>query len=269
MAFWTEAVERVERQEPLDPLVQSDREVELTDWFAAHGVERGWDLAPDLVAAGFGITDLEALAVRLPAEATPYAVSWLCTALSAAALTGEVERSAGRISELVRAVKSYTFMDQAPIQDVDVHRGLDDTLTILAFKLRNAHIEVRREYDRTLPPITAYGSELNQVWTNLIANAVEALAPRGHGRIAIRTSRAGDSVVVEVTDDGPGILPEHQSRIWEPFFTTKGVGEGTGLGLDTVRRIVVRNHHGDISVTSRPGDTRFRVTLPIEQQGPA
>jgi signal transduction histidine kinase len=252
-------------QEPLDPLIQSDREEELLTWFAEHAVERGWDLAPDLVTAGLGTDDLDAMAVRLPGEVLADAISWLCATLSAAALSGELESSAERISDLVKAIKDYSYMDQAPIQDVDVHAGIDATLKIFSYKLKHSKVRIVREYDRTLPKITVYGSELNQVWTNLIANAVEAVSGQEDQQITIRTFRKQDNVVVEIGDNGPGILREIQARIWEPFFTTKGVGEGTGLGLDITRRIVVRQHHGDISVTSQPGDTRFRVTLPIEQ----
>jgi signal transduction histidine kinase len=202
---------------------------------------------------------------QLPSSSVEYAVSWFCASLSAMALTDTVESSAGRISELVKAIKDYSYMDQAPVQDVDIHAGIDDTLKLFSYKLKRAGIEVVRQYDRSLPHITVHGSELNQVWTNLMANAVEAMSPQGHGRITIHTTRENDNIVVEIGDTGPGILRDLQSRIWEPFFTTKGVGEGTGLGLDTTRRIVVRQHHGDISVTSQPGDTRFRISLPINQ----
>jgi signal transduction histidine kinase len=265
VALHREAIERARRQEPLDPLQQSDREDELLAWFTAHSIERGWDLAPDLVSAGFGIAELDALAARLPGNSVGNAVSWICASLSGSALADAVETSAERISELVKAIKDYSYMDQAPVQDVDIHAGIDDTLKLFGYKLKKAGIEVVRQYDRSLPHITVYGSELNQVWTNLMANAVDAISPQGHGRITIRTSRKEDNLVVEFSDTGPGIPRELQSRIWEPFFTTKSVGEGTGLGLDTTRRIVVRLHHGDIRVTSQPGDTRFRVSLPIEQ----
>jgi len=260
-----DAAARARSQEPLDALTQSDREDELLRWFEAHGVERGWDLAPDLVTAGLTTADLDVIASRLPAEVLSDSISWLCATLSAVALTGELESSAERISDLVKAIKDYSYMDQAPIQNVDVHAGIDTTLKIFGYKLKFSKIRIVREYDRTLPKITAYGSELNQVWTNLIANAVEAVSGQQDQQITIRTYADGNSVVVEICDNGPGILKELQARIWEPFFTTKGVGEGTGLGLDTTRRIVVRHHHGDISVSSKPGDTRFRVVLPIEQ----
>jgi signal transduction histidine kinase len=237
----------------------------MLDWFAQHAVERGWDLAPDLVMAGLTTADLDTIAGRLPEATVADAVSWLCASLSGTALTGELESAAERISDLVGAIKDYSYMDQAPIQDVDIHAGIDATLKIFGYKLKKGGVRIVRDYDRTLPKITAYGSELNQVWTNLIANAVEALAEQQDKQITIRTFRKDASVVVEVSDNGPGIPREIQARIWEPFFTTKGVGEGTGLGLDITRRIVVRQHHGDISLKSQPGDTRFRVSLPIEQ----
>ena len=265
VALHRDVIERARRQEPLEPLMQSDREDELLVWFTAHRIERGWDLAPDLVAAGVGIADLDALAARLPGNSVGNAVSWVCASVSGSALADAVETSAGRISELVKAIKDYSYMDQAPVQNVDIHSGIDDTLKLFGYKFKKAGIEVVRQYDRSLPHLTVYGSELNQVWTNLLANAVDAMSPQGRGRITIRTSRKEDNIVVEIGDNGPGIPRELQSRIWEPFFTTKGVGDGTGLGLDTTRRIVVRRHHGDIRVTSQPGDTRFRVSLPIEQ----
>jgi signal transduction histidine kinase len=178
------------------------------------------------------------------------------------ALLNTIGQSTTRISTLVNAVKSYVYMDQAPSQEIDVHEGLENTLVILHHKLKN--IEVVREYDRTLPAISAYGSELNQVWTNLLDNAIDAL--EGKGKIWLRTWRENDHVVVEVADNGPGIPEEIQSRIFEPFFTTKGVGKGSGLGLDIARRIIVMHHKGDLQVSSRPGATRFTVRLPIEKE---
>ncbi len=200
------------------------------------------------------------------------ALRWLEASLNVAELVREVRSSTARISELVAAVKSYSYMDRAPIQDVDIHDGLETTLVILGHKLKQG-VEVSRDYDRTLPRIPAYGSELNQVWTNLIDNAVDAMGGQGH--LHIRTERDGDRVLVSIEDDGPGIPADAQPHIFEPFFTTKGVGEGTGIGLDVVYRIIA-NHGGDIQVESRPGATRFLVCLPItapdaagERAGPA
>jgi signal transduction histidine kinase len=175
-------------------------------------------------------------------------------------LTREIEASTGRISELVRAIKEYTYMDQAPEQEVDVHRGIESTLTMLKFRLKHG-VEVKREFDPGLPGVFAHGSELNQVWTNLIDNAIDAMG--GKGELRIRTSRELDYVLVEIIDNGPGIADSVKPHIFEPFFTTKGVGEGTGMGLDTVYRIV-RGHRGDISVDSRPGRTNFQVRLPLK-----
>jgi signal transduction histidine kinase len=177
----------------------------------------------------------------------------------AARMVKEIDQSATRIFELVQAVKQYTYMDQAAEQEIDIHAGIESTLTILAYKLRSKSIEVERDYDRGMPKICAYGVELNQVWTNLIANAIDAM-PEG-GQLRIRTCQDPRDVVVDIQDNGSGIPAEVLPHIFEPFFTTKGVGEGTGLGLDTAMR-VVRKHRGDINVRSSPGSTTFRVTIP-------
>jgi signal transduction histidine kinase len=170
-----------------------------------------------------------------------------------------IAQSSERIHELVSAIRAYSYMDQSPVKEIDVHEGLDNTLTMLRHKL--AGIDVIREYDPNLPRITAHGSQLNQVWTNLIDNAIDAL--KGRGRISLRTSLEGDHILVEIADDGPGIPPEIQDRIFEPFFTTKGVGDGTGMGLEIAYRIVTEDHRGDLQVFSQPGDTRFQVFLPL------
>lgn len=245
---------------PLDPVTQSDREDELGTWLDARNVPDGWDLAPMLVSAGLNTGWLEEVASQIPAGPLPVVLQWLGASIDVLNLLTEVERSTKRISGLVKAVKSYSYLDQAPQQRVDVHEGLEDTLTILGHKLRG--ITIRREYDRELPEICAYGSELNQVWTNLLDNAVDAMD--GSGEIRLRTARDGDRVLVEITDSGVGILPEVQKRMFEPFFTTKGVGKGTGLGLVTSYRIVVSRHRGDIRVLSEPGNTRFQVRLPMD-----
>jgi signal transduction histidine kinase len=166
-----------------------------------------------------------------------------------------------RICKLVEAVKQYSYMDQAPLQEIDVHDGLESTLTMLSHKLKSTDIDLIREYDEGLPPVKAYGSELNQVWTNLIDNAIDAV--NGSGRIWIRTSQEPGRLLVEIADDGPGVSEEVQPHVFEPFFTTKDVGEGSGLGLDIARRIVAGNHKGDIRFQSKPGDTRFQVRLPM------
>jgi signal transduction histidine kinase len=252
--------ERARQAFPLDALAQSDREETLTMWLEEHAVADGWKLAATLVEAGLDTTHLDAIAQHLAVEALTPALIWLTTTLATAGLLSEIEKSTVRISELVSAIKEYTYMDQAPQQDVDVHAGLESTLTILGYKLKDG-VRVTRVYDRSLPHIPAYGSELNQVWTNLIDNALDAMG--GQGQLSIRTSREGDYAQVEITDTGPGIPADIQSRIFEPFFTTKDVGKGSGLGLDMAYRIVVGRHCGHISVSSTPGETRFQVRLPV------
>jgi signal transduction histidine kinase len=249
---------------PLDPLEQSDREDKLTDWLEDHGVEDAFELAPTLVAAGLDAERLDALGEgpeSLNNEALAGALGWLGATLILVTLADEVGQSTGRISELVRAMKEYSHMDKTATREMDVREGLESTLTILA-KLKKG-VTVEREYAEGLPKICAHGGELNQVWTNLVDNAVDAMD--GCGKLKVKTSRdGGEHVLVEITDDGPGIPRQIKSRIFEPFFTTKGVGEGTGLGLDIVRRIV-RGHGGEIRVDSTPGETSFKVRLPIDE----
>ena len=264
LALQREAGERAKSSPPLDPLAQGDREDELAAWLDDHDVPDGWNLAPTLVAAGLDTARLDTLAERIDPSMLGDAVVWLEATLAAAMLVDEIEQGTTRISELVGAMKAYSYMDRAAQQEIDLHDGLESTLTILGHKLKHG-VVVTREYDRSLPKICAHGSELNQVWTNLIDNAVDAMGGKGH--LWVRTIREGDAARVEIADDGPGIPPAIQARIWEPFFTTKGVGQGTGLGLDVVRRIVTARHGGDIRVDSKPGDTRFVVHLPLQRPG--
>ena len=244
-----------------DPLAQSDREEQITTWLEGRQVPEAWKVAAVLADAGVDAPKLESLARQVGANVLSDALLRIASLLTISRLIGEIENSTKRISDLVRAIKEYSYMDRAAMQEVDVHQGLESTLTILSHRLKGG-IKVVREYGRNLPRICAYGGELNQVWTNLMDNAIEAM--KGKGELRLRTSRELDRVLVEVRDNGPGIPPEIQPRVFEPFFTTKGVGEGTGLGLDTVGRIV-RNHHGEIRMTSQPGDTRFQVYLPLTQ----
>ena len=247
----------------VDSLTLSDREGRIATWMEARHVPESWKVAPVLADAGVELTRLESLAAQLGEKALPDALSRVASLFTVVHLVQEIESSTRRISELVRSIKEYSYMDQAPLQEIDVHKGIESTLTMLTHQLKRG-VEIVRDYDHDLPRICAYGGELNQVWTNLITNAVDAM--NGKGRLGIRTRREIDNIVVEITDTGYGIPPEVQPRIFEPFFTTKGVGEGTGLGLDIVSRIV-RKHHGDIRFVSKPGDTRFRVCLPLTQPG--
>jgi signal transduction histidine kinase len=246
---------------PMSALDASDREEELSDWLDDHDVDKGWEMAPSLVSAGLDVEWAEKLAAALPAERFEAGLTYAVGALESESLLDEIAEAAGRISELLVSAKQYTQMDRAPLQTFDVHDGLDATLTMLGHKLHDG-IEVVRDYDRSLPSIAAYPGELNQVWTNLIDNAVDAMD--GHGTLTVRTRPDyDDRLVVEIADTGPGVPDDARTRIFEPFFTTKPVGKGTGLGLDIAWRIVVGRHHGDIRVESTPGDTRFQVVLPF------
>ncbi|MGH3144822.1 MAG: ATP-binding protein, partial [Rubrobacter sp.] len=250
----------------LDELDRSGLEEELAMWLEDMGVLDGWDLAPACVGAGLGTASLAPLLESVPQEMRADALGYLQAALDVAELVGEVEGSTRRISEIVGTMEGYSYMDRAPVQDVDVNGSLDDTLAVLGYKLDG--VEVARDYDPDLPRISAYGGELNQVWTNLVDNAIDAVSgAEGAGSVRLRTSCERDRVLVEVTDDGPGITERDQARIFEPFFSTKDVGEGTGLGLDVSYRIVVGRHGGDIRVVSEPGETRFEVRLPVDGPG--
>jgi signal transduction histidine kinase len=252
-------------QSALDTLDRSEREEEFANWLEDHDVQNSWDLAASLVDAGCNRSTLEKVAKQIPAEFLADAFVRITASITITRLIEDIESSVGKISELVRAVKEYSYMDQMPEQEVDIHAGLENTLLMLRHQLKNG-IEVVRDYDRTLPTVCARGSELNQVWTNLVSNAADAM--KGKGKLRISTSRETTWAVVEVADNGPGIPPEIQTRVFEPFFTTKPVGEGTGLGLDTVYRIV-KTHHGDVSFKSQPGDTRFLVRIPLAKSGEA
>jgi signal transduction histidine kinase len=254
-------------QGPLSPLAAADREDELGGWLEEHGVDDAWALAPPLVAAGVDAGWLERLAAAVPAAALPRAARLAATACEAASLLEEVTEAAGRISALIGKAKQYSQMDRSPLQRVDLHDGLESTLTMLKHKLETG-IEVVRDYDRSLPEVPVYAGELNQVWTNLVDNAADAMEGMdGRGRLTVRTGRDGDRVVVEIGDNGPGIPEPAAAHVFEPFYTTKPVGRGTGLGLDICWRIVVQRHHGDLRFTSVPGDTRFQVLLPLDQDG--
>ena len=247
----------------LSALDAADRALELESWLEAREIEAATTIAAAFVDVGFTTADIEQIAAELPAEQLGAACVWLCRSLEVSDYAATVARSSRAISDLIEVVKSYSYMDQMPIQDVDIERGIEDTLTILGHAIRDKEIRVVRDYDSHLPPVPAPGSELNQVWTNLIDNAVDAMEEGG--TLTIRTVRDGDSVTVEIEDDGAGIPDELQARVFDPFFTTKDVGQGTGLGLDVVRRIVVERVGGELDLRSRPGETVFRVRLPVEQ----
>jgi len=242
----------------LDPLTRGDREDAVAFRLEDLGLPDAWELAPDLVGAGLDLPDVETLAAALPAAALADGIGWIADGVAIQGLVDDVRQGAERISTLVQAVKSYSFMDRGSVQDVDVREGLDSTLTILKHKLGN--VSITKEYDAALPSIAGHGSELNQVWTNLIDNAVDAMG--GAGKLSLRASATPDGVEVEIGDNGPGVPLEVQERIFQPFFTTKRMGSGTGLGLDIAYRIVVNRHGGTIRVASEPGDTRFVVRLP-------
>jgi signal transduction histidine kinase len=250
----------------MDALERSDREDRITAWLDGRGVTRPWELAPALVEAEADEDCLGKLSAQFPGKTLEFALRRMSATIEVEKTLRQIESSAARISDLVKAIKEYTYMDRSGDKEIDLHEGLESTLTMLHHDLKNG-INVRREYDKSLPKICGKGSELNQVWTNLIDNAIDALAEQakaGRGQITIRTARDGAFVLVDIIDNGPGIPPEVKSRIFDPFFTTKPVGEGTGLGLDTVYRIV-HQHKGDIRVDSHPGETHFQVRLPIPQ----
>ena len=244
----------------LDPLDRADREQALASWLTRHGVQGAWTVAPTLAAAGAGPAWCERAAAVLEGPALQAGLEWLASTVSVTTLLGEVKESTRRISELVAAVRSYSQMDRASLQRIDVADGLDSTLLILGPKLRDG-VTVVREYGADVPRIEAYAGELNQVWTNLIDNALDAMDGTGTLRISVRAE--GDGVVVEVADTGQGMPPEVAARAFDAFYTTKDVGRGTGLGLDIARRIVVERHGGTITIDSRPGETVVRVRLPI------
>jgi signal transduction histidine kinase len=242
----------------MSSIERSDREQELEDWMEAHGVIEPWKYAPALADAAVDVQKLEEIE-RIVGEALNPVVVRIHYSFVAGRLIHEIEHGASRIFELVQAIKEYTYMDQAPEQEIDIHSGLESTLTILAYKLRRKSIQVERNFDRSIPKICAFGVELNQVWTNLIVNAIDAM-PDG-GKLNLTTCQDPFDVVVEVQDNGSGIAPDVLPRIFDPFFTTKGVGDGTGLGLDTAMRVITK-HRGQINVKSVPGETVFRVSIP-------
>ncbi len=256
-----EAASRQAERGPLGALDAADAEERLLAEMEDLGVPEAWRLAEPLSAAG---VDGEWLArvAALAGAATPAALRWVAASLTARGLANELKESTSRMSELVSAVKSYAYMGRGEVVEADVHEGLETTLTVLGHKLKHTSIQVERDYDRTLPRLPMHGSELNQVWTNLLDNAIDALGEQG--TITLSTRRDGNALLVDVADDGPGIPAEARAHLFDPFFTTKGVGAGTGLGLDTARRIVTERHRGTLAVDSAPGRTVFHVRLPLD-----
>lgn len=250
----------------LGPLEAADREDEVGDWLEERGVADGWSLAPVLVQTGLDTDWLDRAAGELDGAALPQALRWLGHSIEAGLLLDEIEAATSRVSALVGAARQYSQLDRASYQQVDVHDLLDSTLVILGGKI-GPGVRVVRHYDRGLPRIPGYAAELNQVWTNLIDNALYAMA--GQGELTVTTRLEPGRLLVEFRDTGPGVPEEIRARIFEPFFTNKPVGDGTGLGLDISWRIVVQRHHGDLTVESVPGDTRFRVSLPLTAHAPA
>ena len=260
-AFESAAIEHTVTAQQMNSLEQSDLEDLLVTWLEEHGIEDPWKLSNNLVEAGIDASALERMLGEVETSAIADVLARVNSQLAAAKLAREIKTGTARISELVAAIKEYSYMDQASVQIVDVHKGLESTLLILKYKLKKKNILLTRDYAKDLPHIKAYGSELNQVWTNLIVNAIEAMSEGG--KLKVRTKKEPIDILVEIRDNGSGIPENVKTRIFEPFFTTKPVGEGTGLGLDTVARIV-RRHRGNISFESKPGDTCFQVRLPIE-----
>ena len=262
--FMQEAARRLESPLKLDALEKIDLVDQLQTWLEANGAESAWELAPAMVNFGWNIGSLDKLKGELPQSLFHLSVQWVSAGCLMMGLLSEVLQTTERISQIVHAVKSYTYLDQAPLLEVDIHEGLESTLVIMQHKLKGG-VMVKREYSPNLPRIEAFASELNQVWTNIIDNAIDAM--NGKGEIKIKTYEEDNRVIVEVTDNGPGIPEEIQSRILEPFFTTKAPGHGTGLGLHISHDIVANRHHGQLLVESKPGETKFKVILPKQIKG--
>jgi signal transduction histidine kinase len=261
VALQTRALESCVNRKAFDALDIADREDELQDALEEAGVPEPWTMSEAYATAGLDAAFVaEVAATAGPVKAS--ALRWIAASLSARHMARELADSTDQMGKLVKAVKQYAYMDRGEIVEVDVREGIENTLTILGHKLKKTTIEITRDYDEALGTITAHGAELNQVWTNLLDNAIDAVGSSGH--ISIVTRRDGDCAEVDITDDGPGIPPEIRDRVFDPFFTTKEVGRGTGLGLDTARRIVVDRHHGSLTLNSRPGRTQFRVRVPLD-----
>ena len=255
--------QRVKEPLLIDPLTRSDQEYEIETWLEENGVADGWELAPTLASIGYTPQQLADLAKSFSGEKFQATVSLLSNLYTTRNLMQDIGQGMGRITEIVKALKSYTYLDQAPIQSIDIHEGLENTLVILRSKIGEG-IVIHRDYAKDIPRINAFGSEVNQVWTNIIDNAIDAMD--GQGELFLKTYQENSWVVVEIKDTGPGIPEEIQTKIFDPFFTTKPPGEGAGLGLNISHNIVVQKHEGKITVDSRPGETCFTVMLPVNLQ---
>jgi len=260
VALQREAAAKCAAHVPVSALDAADAEDALSDALADAGVEEPWRISDTLASGGIDPSFVTRVA-DAAGPATAATLRWIAASLGARQLSAELRESTDRMGELVKAIKTYAYMDRGELVEVDVREGLDSTLTLLKHKLKHTQIEVARDYDPALAKITVHGAELNQVWTNLLDNAIDALGESGH--ITITTRADGDCAEVDIADDGPGVPAEIRDRVFEPFFTTKEVGSGTGLGLDTARRIIVDRHHGSLTLESRPGRTVFRARLPI------
>ena len=259
------ALKQCAERDMLSALDAADAEDEMRDRLEDLGVPDAWRLAEPLAAAGLDGDWLEQVHA-LAGSGTAAAIGWVAASLGAQRLVSELRESTERMSSLVGAVKAYAYMDRGGVVEADVHEGLETTLKIMGYKLKHKEVEIRREYDRTLPPLTIYGSELNQVWTNLLDNAIDAVGERG--TITIKTTRDGECILVDISDTGPGIPPDIRARVFEPFFTTKDVGAGTGLGLDTARRIVIERHGGSMTFDTSEQGTTFHVWLRLHPSSP-
>ena len=263
-AFMQEAAHHFESPLKLDTLEKIDLVDQLQTWLESNETESAWELAPAMVNFGWNVAALEKLRGNLPQSLYDLSLQWLGTGCLMMGLLSEVLQTTERISQIVHAIKSYAYLDQAPLLEVDIHEGLESTLVIMQHKLKNG-VTVRRDYSPNLPRIEAFASELNQVWTNIIDNASDAM--NGKGELKIKTYEEDNRVVVEFVDNGPGIPDDIQSRIFEPFFSTKAPGQGTGLGLHISHDIVANRHHGQLLVESKPGETKFKVILPKQIKG--
>jgi len=259
--FIQEATRRFGSPIKLDALERIDLVDRLQTWLEANGAESAWELAPGMVNFGWNVDTLESLKSALSPSLFALALQWLGMCCLMMGLLSEVLQTTERISQIVHAVKSYAYLDQAPLLEVDIHEGLENTLLIMQHKLKKG-VTVKREYAQDLPRIEAYASELNQVWTNIIDNAIDAM--KGKGELTIKTYEEDGRVIVEITDNGPGIPEEIRTRIFDPFFTTKAPGHGTGLGLHISHDIIANRHRGQLLVESKPGETTFKVILPIK-----